>query len=211
MKPITKLAEPTELTDWKLAFPSAKYTDLSNERSFPGAIKAKSVLRKSLFSEQKGLCCYCECRLSGNDFHIEHFKPKGNPLFAHLQLEYTNLHASCRAQAIGGEDECCGHKKKDQFSANLISPLDIDCDSHFEYNLAGNIIGIDSQGLETVSMLNLDSGLLRSARKSLIEYFEALSDEEYQDEINIHLSDSANPAGEFFTTIQYLHNKNQLH
>jgi uncharacterized protein (TIGR02646 family) len=35
----------------------------------------KEILRTNIAQEQGYLCCYCERRLSTDDFHLEHFKP----------------------------------------------------------------------------------------------------------------------------------------
>lgn len=210
MKRILKNAEPTEFTRWKAAYPTARYADLRHERLFPGAVNAKNALRDSLISEQKGICCYCESKIVGSDFHIEHFRPKDPALFPHLQLEYSNLHASCHAEPIGGTDECCGHRKSNEFNTDLISPLEVDCETHFEYDTMGGIKGIDRKGMETIRILHLDSSLLNSSRKNLIKYFEDLEDEEYDEEIAHHLDETGVSLGEYFTVIEYLHNKNLL-
>ncbi len=210
MKRIFKNAEPIDFANWKSAHPTAKYADLRRERLFPGAVNARNALRASLISEQKGLCCYCESKIINSDFHIEHFRPKDTALFPDLQLEYSNLHASCHAEPIGGDDECCGHNKKNEFSDDLVSPLDADCESHFEYNTMGEIIGNDIKGKETKRILHLDSSLLNASRKRLIEYFEDLEDDEYDEEIARHLDDSGTSLGEYFTVIDFLHNKNLL-
>ena len=210
MKRIIKNAEPEDFVRWKTAHPTAKYADLRRERFFPGAANAKNALRTALIAEQKGLCCYCESKIVSSDFHIEHFKPKDPALFPHLQLEYSNLHASCHAEPIGGSDECCGHNKKNEFNNDLISPLEADCGSHFEYDTTGAIKGIDRRGEETIRILHLDSSLLKASRKSLIEYFEDLEDDEYDEEIARHLDESGTSLGEFFTTIDFLHRRNLL-
>ena len=210
MKRIFKNAEPADFALWKATHPTAKYVDLRRERLFPGAVNAKNALRASLISEQKSLCCYCESKIVGSDFHIEHFRPKDSAFFPHLQLDYSNLHASCHAESIGGDDDCCGHNKKNEFNNDLISPLEADCDTHFEYDTMGGIKGIDRRGEETIRILHLDSSLLNASRKSLIEYFEDLEDEEYDEEIARHLDETGASLGEFFTTIDFLHRKNLL-
>lgn len=210
MKHIEKQSEPDDFVRWKQKYPDATYSDLGRDKKYPGAQKARWCLRASLVNEQKGLCCYCETRIDNGDFHVEHFYPKAEGLFPALQLEYLNLHACCRKQASGGVDDYCGHKKANQFSPNLISPLMPDCSKHFQYDMAGGVVGVDVMGSETVSILNLNSILLQRSRKNLIEYFEDLNDSEYSDEIARHLDPDANPLGEFYTTIEYLHEKNLL-
>lgn len=211
MKYIEKSEEPAEFSKWKSDYPTATYTDLGRDGLFPGAQRARWSLREALLNEQKGLCCYCESLIADGDFHIEHFRPKDPDQFPELQLAYENLHACCRRQRCGGDDEHCGHKKANSFSVNLVSPLDPGCSSHFEYDMTGAIIGSDNDGVETVSLLRLDSALLTSSRKRLIEYFEDLDNDEYEEEIRRHLDPNAYPLGEFFTTIEYLHNRCLLH
>lgn len=206
MKHIVKSHAPADFENWKASHPDATFKSLG----FSSAGVAKTALRQSLIAEQGGLCCYCEIRIDNGDFHIEHFRPKGQ--FPELQLDYSNMHACCRREAVGGESECCGHKKKDEFSPDLVSPLEPDCASHFIYNVHdGGIEGTDLRGRKTIEMLNLNSALLRLSRRSLIEEFEDLSDDDYAAEIARHLSPDSCPQGEFFSAIEYLHRKGLLH
>lgn len=209
MKHIIKFSEPVEFTTWKSAHPDATYAALSSPH-YPDSRRIKSVLRKSLCEEQHGLCCYCERRIISGDYHIEHFRPKAHDKFPHLQLEYTNLHASCHREPSGGKDECCGHKKKDEFDIALISPLESDCSIHFSFGFDGSIKGEDERGEKTIKMLNLNSSLLRDSRKNLIDYFIDLKEEELSSEISSHLNLSHALHGEYYTMIKYLHQKGLL-
>lgn len=209
MKHIIKAVEPKKFTDWKAANPGATYKSHLCNIHDPEAVKAKKALKQSLLSEQHYICCYCECRISASDCHIEHFKPKGIPAYAHLQLDYTNLHASCTRQPTGDADEHCGHRKGDSFSTDLVSPLEADCAAHFGYKLDGRITHTDHRGEVTVSMLQLDSALLNAQRKSLIDTFISLDETDIPVEITAHLDKSRTAYGEFFTMIEYL-NANHL-
>lgn len=211
MKHIDKQSEPVEVTDWKVRNPHATFKDLRHEHSFPGAVAARLALRAALLTEQKGLCCYCETRIDNGDFHIEHFRPKDPALFPYLQLTYDNLHACCRKNAPGGPEEYCGHKKANEFSDLLVSPLETDCGSHFRYDAMGGIFANDERGRETISILKLDSVLLCRSRKNLIEEFEDMTEAEFGEEVAHHLNPDANPLGEFYTTIEYLHTHGLLH
>ncbi|MBD5293249.1 MAG: TIGR02646 family protein [Bacteroides sp.] len=211
MKHIIKHPEPQEFIHWKTRFPAATYADLRQEQQFSGATKALLTLRDSLASEQGYLCCYCESLIDNGNFHIEHFRPKCVGKFPHLQLTYNNLLACCHKTPIGGTDECCGHKKSNIFDNDLISPLSSDCESHFQYNMAGKVLSTDGSGKKTITLLNLNSTLLIRKRKDLIEYFEDLEEEEYDKEVIKHLNSSNCPLGEFYTTIKYLHNQRLLH
>lgn len=211
MKYIQKQAEPLLFTRWKAAHPDAKYSvDLSNV-SDAAARAAKTALKNSLLAEQKYICCYCECRISDANSHIEHFKPKDPTQFPHLQLEYSNLFASCTKQPTGSPDEHCGHKKDNFYSSDLISPLEPDCSNHFAYKMDGTIEGTDVRGRLTVEKLHLDSALLDRQRKRLIDDFINIDDEaELQSEITEHLDTSKVVLGEFFTMVEYLHANGQL-
>ena len=211
MKHIIKSSEPHEFAGWKALHPDATFNGLKHERDFPGAVNARHALRLALLAEQKGLCCYCERLINNGDFHIEHFRPKGQSEFAYLQLDYSNLLASCQRNRTGSSDESCGHKKEDVFSADLVSPLEEDCASHFSFDMAGHISGSDARGSESVRILNLNSALLNRSRKALIEYFEELTDEEYPAEVAQHLDPTAPQAGEYFSMIAFLHGKGWLH
>lgn len=206
MKQIVKLPEPQELIDWKTANPGASYKDLSDTRYHGGP--AKAALRRSLIAEQHHICCYCECLIKDGDFHIEHFRPKSDDRFKHLQLEYTNLHASCVKTPNHNVELVCGHKKHDAWSPLLVSPLDPDCDNHFKYLMNGEIKALDSQGETTIDILALDSQLLTEARKKAIDHFlNDIEEEEIEDELNRHLDTTASVYGEFYSMIAQLRHK----
>ncbi len=210
MKHIIKNAEPPLFAQWKLAHPGATYRDLSDP-SYPGAKNAKKALKNGLLAEQKMICCYCECRISDANSHIEHFKPKDPNQFPNLQLEYSNLLASCIKQPSNSSDLHCGHKKENFYSVDLVSPLETDCSSHFTYKMDGTIDGCDQRGSVTVNKLHLDSTLLNNQRKALIDYFlNDVDEDDYQEEIDAHLDESGPVLEEFFTMVEYLHARGQL-
>ena len=211
MKHIVKQVEPTLFAQWKAANPGATYNvDLCNFGN-PAAMAARTALKNSLLAEQKYICCYCECRVSDANSHIEHFRPKDPAQFPHLQLEYSNLMASCTKKPMGMPDEHCGHKKGNFFSADLVSPLEVDCSSHFTYKMDGTIAGIDQRGRVTVEKLHLDSELLNNQRKELIDDFLEIDDNDtLQAEITTHLDESGAVLGEFLTMVDYLHKSGQL-
>lgn len=197
MKSINKYkAEPIEFSDWKAQNPNATYRDLR------GA--AKEALKVSLIQEQKGICCYCECRITQGTSHIEHFKPKDLTQYPELQLEYSNLHASCQKLNDSNPDKHCGHKKDNDYLPTLISPLEPDCATHFSYEYDGTILGTDDRGSEAITMLNLSSELLNQQRESLIDYFLELSKEKLAEELSFHLDENRADLGEFYTMVASL-------
>ena len=155
-------------------------------------------------NEQHGICCYCECRITNDNFHIEHFKPKGLTLFKSLQLDYNNLHACCEKIPNGGTEEHCGHKKGITWDNKLVSPLEDDCEEHFSYTLDGKIQGADERGTTSIQILNLNSALLIASRYALLRFFQELPDDDKQYEIDSHLNESATCFGELFTMIHKL-------
>lgn len=168
-------------------------------------------MKNSLLAEQKYLCCYCECRISDANSHIEHFRPKDSTRFPELQLTYDNLLASCTKQPTGSPDEHCGHHKGNFYSEDLVSPLETDCSDHFAYKMDGTIVGCDLRGQVTVEKLHLDSTLLNNQRKRLIDDFLDMDDEdELQTELAAHLDETSTMLNEFFTMVEYLHASRQL-
>lgn len=204
MRYILKFSEPADFTQWKKDHPEAKYKDLS--RAYRSETRVvKQNLRASLRAEQHALCCYCECRLPGDDFHIEHFKPKDKDQFPELQLEYNNMHACCQSQYSKDGNDTCGHRKGNFFSSNLVSPLEPDCADHFSYSWDGSVTGIDPRGSVTIKKLNLNSLLLQESRKNLLDYFIDNFDEEHLNgAIAQHLDVNNEEYGEYFTMVSQL-------
>lgn len=194
MKHIKKGNEPTSFTLWKKDNPDKTFDDFKKESTL------NRNLKDALMSEQGYLCCYCECRISRNYSHIEHFKPKDK--FPKLSLEYSNLFASCIKNPPKGEKNC-GHKKDNYYSDTLISPLEKDCHTHFTYNFDGTIEADDERGEESIREYNLNSELLKKRR---IEVIEELLKSNSKNKIKDHLDENHLQLGEFYTMIEYLFN-----
>jgi uncharacterized protein (TIGR02646 family) len=133
----------------------------------------KQELHKVLIAEQGEICCYCGGRVSSQNSHIEHFRPKRKGKYPKLQLEYTNLLCSCQRELQKEEPKHCGNAKKSWFDENLtISPLELECECRFEYLENGQIrpASRDDEGaLKTIKHLALDIDKLRELRKPAIE------------------------------------------
>lgn len=208
MRYISKSPEPPDFSAWKIAHPDASYKDLS--RAFTSATRiVKDNLRAALKAEQHALCCYCECRISDDDFHIEHFKPKDPNLFPALQLDYNNLHACCHANLTKTDVKTCGHKKDNFYSPDLVSPLEIDCADHFSFRADGSVIGTDDRGNLTISKLNLDSEQLRESRKNLLDFFlDDLTPDKLHEAVSDHLDPTKAEYGEYYSMIYQVFNLN---
>ena len=199
MKTIQKKSEPQELTDWKLA-KSRKWNDLKNP--------LKTIVKRALRREQGYICCYCERRLTKDDSHIEHFKPRNDALVD--DLDYSNLLCSCQRLIAKGAPRHCGHAK-DQCDYNLlVSPFDLSCEERFLFTSDGQILAAsksDTAAQKTIDELNLDIPKLRALRATVINLFEdsELSVEELEAMVKDYLAlSTSGEFGEFWTTIKSL-------
>ena len=178
MKYIVKSSSPASLDAYKTTA-GACYNDMPQN--------VKEEVRKSLVSEQGGLCCYCGKRILP-DYHsvIEHLLPKGIKQYSHLQLEYTNLLCSCD----GGESDRTGKTKaekrkfpsfcddKKNSRVLSLSPLEPTCEEQFSYDEEGHIYGETDIAKEAIEILGLDCAPLVNLRKAAIEpYIELNLDE----------------------------------
>ena len=166
MKYISKDPEPQNFSASKAANPGATYKDLGKKSP-----AVKHQVHDALLKEQGYICCYCEQSISSLNSHIEHFRPKDANKFPHLQLDYTNLHTSCNKYPTKTTPDICGVKKDNEFSADLISPLEPDCSSHFKYKLNGTIDAAtpgDKRAEYTISLLGLDDSFLDALRSATL-------------------------------------------
>lgn len=168
MKHIKKRREPREFVAWKQQANdewTPTYDNLSG--------KPRESLLKSLLGEQGYICCYCTRQVSESACHIEHFRPQQR--YPELALEYNNLIASCQGDHDRTPPLHCGHHKGNRPARGsndeslLISPLEADCERHFQYTGAGEILPADDYSCDpaelTISLLNLNEGLLQRQRK----------------------------------------------
>jgi uncharacterized protein (TIGR02646 family) len=113
MRTIEKGAEPRSLTEHR----SAAYADYNNYQD-------KDTLRRSLVSEQVGLCCYCLSRIrpAMDAMKVEHWHCIDHSPAE--QLDYTNLLGAC----MGSEGQpwkrqhCDTRKGNDDLSKNPANP-----------------------------------------------------------------------------------------
>lgn len=181
MKYIQKSAPPESLEEYKKT-EGASFDDLSDNHT-----NIKRELKNSLIAEQGGICCYCGTRIDRTDSMIEHFKPKAKNCFPELQLEYSNLLASCLGGAVERRTNkkfpiFCDANKRDRVIN--VSPTDPDCESYFEYDSAGHIHGTTPEAQHAIRILNLDNDVLNNRRKAAIgAYIKLPKDTNWQEEI----------------------------
>jgi uncharacterized protein (TIGR02646 family) len=135
--------------------------------------KDKQNFHHHLIAEQGHICCYCGDRIVSSDSHIEHFQPQTD--FAHLELDYFNLLASCQNKLEPKEPRHCGMGKGDWFDDRLlVSPLIADCEDFFEYTAIGEILPSrkllkNPAAAETIERLRLNIPKLQATRTGAID------------------------------------------
>ncbi len=172
MRHVRKGAEPAEFADWKLEENEdwhPTYATFQNPQ--------KSGLHKNLLTEQFFTCCYCGRSIQAADSHIEHFRPQET--YPKLQLEYSNLLASCIRETPKHAQLHCGHLKDSWFEEDLaISPLDETCETRFGYLLTGVIHPSRTDDVAAQAMirvLGLNSEYLKNRREAaMLGVFDAL-------------------------------------
>jgi len=90
--------------------------------------KTKRKLKEYILeNEQNYLCCYCEAKITLDNSHIEHIKPKYLD-YENLTFDYNNLLVSCNGICFNNENKpiTCGHKKGKKFDEKLfLNPVKI--------------------------------------------------------------------------------------
>ena len=165
MKHIIKSASPEELETYKQT-PGVCYKHMFKE--------VKDAVKTSLLKEQGYICCFCGKRIEKDNSTIDHIKPQGTEEYKNLQLDYNNMICSCNGiDSKEGEKEKnkqtpthCNNKKGDK--PIKISPLDLDCESRFEFDDDGNINGIDQDAIDTITVLGLGCPTLNIERRNAI-------------------------------------------
>lgn len=181
MKYIEKGESPRSLEEYKTT-EGASFKDLDKNHT-----SIKREIKTSLIAEQGGICCYCGTRIDRTNSMIEHFKPKDENLFPKLQLEYSNLLASCLGGQIDRQTNrrfplCWDANKKNRVIE--VSPTDPDCESCFKYDEEGTIYGTTPEARHAIQILNLNNEVQKNRRKAAIEVYINLPEEtDWQDEI----------------------------
>jgi uncharacterized protein (TIGR02646 family) len=170
VKYIFKTTEPDAL---------AKFKAQANEDWQPSYAELrgqdKQQLHHHLIAEQGHICCYCGERIVQTDSHIEHFQPQND--YAHLELDYFNLLASCQQKIEPKHPRHCGMGKSDWFDQELlVSPLISDCADFFEYTDLGEILPTcrsaqSAAAQETIDRLRLNIPKLQAGRAGVIDSF----------------------------------------
>ncbi len=188
MKYIDKQQEPQSFLTWKgrnnADLRSRNTQNLSSEakrlwKKLNGTPE-KEAIKISLLKEQGYICCYCQKRIANDDSsQIEHLKSREN--YPINTLDYDNFLATCDGGQIDNTNrdkssspsfpEYCG-KNKGSNELN-ITPLQVNCDSYFQYQLdfvinptatTISISPIGNDAANVLSILNLNIDKLKANR-----------------------------------------------
>lgn len=156
-------------------------SNFTNWRQYKGP--QKRALRKHILdNEQNLLCIYCETKISIQNSHLEHLKPKS--LCSTLIFEYQNITVSCNGDHSSPSDDAsrkhCGHRKDRPdtlYDENkFLNPVTTDnINKYFNYDLDKFMIESSdkapSKSEYMIDTLKLNDGGLPIAREKSLEVF----------------------------------------
>jgi len=142
--------------------------------------KEKRALKEYILeNEQNYLCGYCEAKVTLDESHIEHIKPKHLD-YDSLTFDYDNLLVSCNGNCFSSDKRSvtCGHKKGKKFDEALfLNPTKIkNMRDYFIYTDNGYIgaSNLDEEKAKyTLNLLQLNTfnNYLPEARLKALEQF----------------------------------------
>jgi len=162
MRAIVKGVEPTSLAEYRCTL-HANYA----------GYRDKDILRTSLVTEQRGLCCYCLSRIPGSGMKIEHWHSQDG--YPTEQLDYTNLLGACLGnEGQPGKQQHCDTRKGDRdLSRNPANPMH-HVEELIQFEAGGRIVSNDPAfNAELNDVLNLNEAFLMNNRKAMLEAFKA--------------------------------------
>ena len=161
--------EPRYFTSAKLKVKLPKVKNAWNDENISAI---REVLREDiLIKEQKGLCAYCEKKISSSSTssNIDHFKTRN--LFPEKTLDYNNLLVSCntkeRCSSLKDSHKSLLKRKEDY--GNIINPVIENPNSFFDYLLSGEMIPLDEKAKFTIELFDLNHQSLYDERKILAD------------------------------------------
>jgi hypothetical protein len=139
-------------------------------REPPRARGGYQLFRPFVRDDFSECCAYCllhEILAAGPDnFHLDHFRPKSHPLFAHLRAEYYNLYYSCSV---------CNRYKSNRWPDDemveaglfFVDPCQEAFSDHFLESQEGRWVPLTRAGEFTEAMLRLNREHLVKLRARL--------------------------------------------
>jgi uncharacterized protein (TIGR02646 family) len=174
MKKVRKSLEPQGLKEYRLDSPRNTWVQFQDN-----AQNAYTSVQKQLFTDQRGLCAYCEHTLIlttenfPRDFRVEHFHPKEttDTNGHNWHLEWNNLLAVCHGgqQAIAGDNRythpdtsCDVPKGKKNLDGIILNPI-------FEIQISDRIFGFNAYTGEIFVNHTCPAELINKATKTIEE------------------------------------------
>ncbi len=170
------IEDTKELQNKIIGFLNKKDKKLVWDNDYKDRRKLKEYI---LENEQNYLCCYCEAKVTLDNSHVEHIRPKDMNEDS-LTFDYNNLSVSCNGTCFNDKNQrlTCGHKKSNKFDENkFLNPTQVvDIREYFIYT-DNYYIGASNKDTTkatyTMKLLQLNSfnNYLPEARKIALDDF----------------------------------------
>lgn len=168
---IKKTHPKPSLTDWikKSGRDFPAYESLQTANPKVDSYQAYTELRKQLYEEQRGLCCYCMQRITKDNSNIEHFLPQS--IFKENEVDYYNLYLACRYSCgLSKDKQHCDIAKGDALISKYIGYFNPrtgkKCQDFFQYTDDGYILP-DKSGFKTITKFYKEYESLTAQEKEL--------------------------------------------
>lgn len=181
MRRITKGIPPDCLTDWIRANGSPPDSEPVVNMTYDGGFQNKAELKQALVAEQLQLCGYTGCRVDPANSHIEHMKPQSvcrqelearGGVFGRDLCDDLDYHNMIAAVTVNGHKPFGASARGNKYDPGLfVSPVEIGCDSHFRYDLTGDVRAQDQRGDYMIGILNLRHDDLAGRRRGQLAAF----------------------------------------
>jgi uncharacterized protein (TIGR02646 family) len=139
MKRICKGSTPKALQDYIRNNPDDTWEQMSGDNTRGGSQAAREC-RDQAIRDQKGLCAYCEQKISSDDTlhrRIEHFHPKSDKTGTHnWSLDWKNMLAVCDGGSSSSQEERIIHPL----------PANLSCDAHKDRMVQTGKLPISCEG-----------------------------------------------------------------
>src|SRR5688572_11053263 len=180
MKRVSKsLVEPKELADYRNRWAARPNPPTWNE--FKGRKHESAAVRSTLRSDQRGLCAYCEVKLSPGNESVEHIIPRATD--HSRELDWQNLLLVCcdDERTPPPKEFSCGHARNFAGSPPVINPLEIPAAERLFVvesrtgKLNADVTSCDRAGIavqlvqSTIGDLGLSASRLSRARLRILE------------------------------------------
>jgi len=171
---IVKVAEPEDIKKFKKKHKPQNWDDFTPE--IKSGIK-KNILENEQTVNEMQICVYCERKISTENSHVEHVRPKALHKFPNLFDKYENMVVSCDLK------NTCGNYKGSEYDEKFIHPIENDPADFMTYNFAtGKIVNKNDSLKErvdyTCEILNLNGCReLIEARKTILIQLNSSVDE----------------------------------